>query len=118
MPRLSVLVLAMALSARALAGEPDAQVIDLRAPQALEELRRKNPAHFDKVRRMLAGLEEEPSRVEGDWLQVTFDARDIDLSRLLIKTSNPPKQLLRFSLDEVRYTMYVTRSDLVAIVLK
>jgi hypothetical protein len=34
------------------------------------------------------------------------------LTRLLIKTSNLPKQLLRFALDDVRYVMLVTRSDL------
>jgi hypothetical protein len=55
-----------------------------------------------------------PQRAQSDWLQVNFDARDVDLSRYLIRTSNPPKQLLQFTLDDVRYTMHVTRSDLTA----
>ena len=77
-------------------------------------MQRNNPVHFEKILRLLASLEEEPGRVESDWLQVNFDARDIELWRMQMKTSNPPKQLLRFRLDEVRYTLYVTRSDLVA----
>ena len=66
------------------------------------------------IRQILAALQEQPQRAEGDWLQTTFDARDVDLSRLLIKTSHPPRQLLRFTLDDARYTLHVTRSDLVA----
>jgi hypothetical protein len=48
---------------------------------------------------------------------VTFDARDVDLSRYVIWTSNPPKQLLRFTLDDVRYVMHVSRNDLTATVV-
>lgn len=86
--------------------------IDLRNPQALEQLERANPEHFDKIRRMLEALREQPDLVEGDWLEVYIDARDVDLSRYLIKTSHPPKQLLQFTLDDVRYIMHVVRSDL------
>lgn len=91
--------------------------IDLRAPHALENLRSTNPAHYDKIQKMLVGLEEQPNRVEGDWLQVNFDAHDVDLARMLVKTSNPPKQVLSFRLDDTRYTMYVERRDMVGEVL-
>lgn len=90
------------------------RIVDLRDAHALEQLQQENPAHFAKIRQMLAGLQEQPKRAEGDWLQVTFDARDVDLSRYMIKTSNPPKQLLEFTLDDVRYVTHLTRSDLTA----
>jgi hypothetical protein len=115
MCRFAAIVLVLALAATGYAADTTVRgTIDLRNPQALEQLERANPEHFDKIRRMLETLREQPDLVEGDWLEVAFDARDVDLSRYLIKTSYPPKQLLRFTLDDVRYTMHVVRSDLTA----
>lgn len=86
--------------------------VDLRDAAALERLREHNPSHFAAIRQILAGLSERPERLDTDWLQVTFDARDVELSRLLFKTSHPPRQLLRFTLDDTRYALHVVRSDL------
>ena len=66
------------------------------------------------IERILAGLAEQPDRAEGDWLQTNFDARDVDLSRLVMKTSYPPRQELRFTLDDTRYVLHLVRSDLAA----
>lgn len=110
MRRLAV-VLALAVTLPAFA-DP-ATLVDLRAPEALANLKRDNPKHFEKIRQILAGLDEKPERVEGDWLQVTFDAKDVDLSRMIVKTSYPPKQLLNFRLEQVNYTLYVVRRDMV-----
>jgi hypothetical protein len=115
MLRLKVVILALAVAIPVFGGPPSI-FVDLRTPQALENLKRDNPAHFEKVRQILAGLEEKPERVEGDWLQATFDAQDVDLSRMIVKTSYPPKQLLSFQLEQVRYTMYVVRRDMVGLV--
>ena len=46
-------------------------------------------------------------------MQANFNAQDVDLTRMIVKTSYPPKQLLNFRLDQVRYTMYVVRRDMV-----
>jgi hypothetical protein len=91
-----------------------ADAVDLRDAAALENLRHSNPAHFARIQRILKELAEKPERVEGDWLQTNSDARDVELSRLVLKTSYPPRQLLRFSLDDTRYTLDVVRSDLTA----
>ena len=91
--------------------------IDLRTPHALETLQRTNPAHYQKIQKMLVGLEEQPNRAEDDWLQVNFNAQDVDLARMIVKTSYPPKQVLSFRLDDTRYTMYVERRDMVGEVL-
>jgi hypothetical protein len=80
----------------------------------LEALKRENPAHFEKLRQILIALEENPERAEGDWLQVNFDAHEVALGRALIRTSNPPKQLLSFRLETVRYTMHLVRRDMMA----
>jgi hypothetical protein len=117
MRRWFVILGALLVTAGAAAADPGttgSRSVDLRDPAALAELERTRPAHFATVRQILAALQEEPQRAEGDWLQTTFDARDVDLSRLLLKTSHPPRQLLRFTLDDTRYTLHVTRTDLVA----
>ncbi len=113
MRRLAVVILALAASIPARSQMP--VTVDLRAPQALDNLKRDNPAHFEKIRQILAGLEEKPERIEGDWLQATFNAQDVDLSRMVVKTSYPPKQLLSFRLEQVRYTLYVVRRDMVGL---
>jgi hypothetical protein len=93
---------------------PAMRTVDLRDAAALQQLRQTNPAHFASVRRILDGLAQDPRRAEGDWLEANFDASDVELSRMLMKTSYPPRQLLRFTLDDTRYTLHVVRSDLVA----
>lgn len=89
-------------------------VVDLTERGALEDLRASNPAHFERIVEIIEGLRQEPARAEGEWLQVTFGARDVDLSRLLLRTTNPPKQSLSFTLDDTRYRLFVTRTDLAA----
>ena len=113
MLKLAVAVLALAVSIPAFADTPT--TVDLRTPQALANLKRDNPAHFEKIKKILAGLEENPERVEGDWLQTTFDAHDVDLMRMIVKTSYPPKQLLSFRLEQTRYTLYLVRRDMVGV---
>ena len=112
MLKLAAVILGLVAMTPAIAAPP--AEIDLRTPHALAILKRDNPAHYEKIRQILAGLEEKPERVEADWLQATFDARDVDLTRMIVKTSYPPKQVLNFRLDQVRYTMYVVRRDMVA----
>jgi hypothetical protein len=113
MLKLAVVVLALAVPVPVLADTPTN--VDLRTPQALANLKRDNPAHFEKIRQILAGLEEDPERVEGDWLLTNFDAHDVDLMRMIVKTSYPPKQLLSFRLEQTRYTLYLVRRDMVGI---
>lgn len=112
MSRLFISLLALSLGAVAGAADVQMSVVDLRNAQAVVELQQSNPAHYEKIRLILKGLAEEPARAEADWLQTTFDAQDVSLSRGFFKTSNPPKQTLQFRLDNVHYLMHLTRSDL------
>lgn len=110
------LFVAVAIAAAVLTGSGAnaGETVDLTQQGALERLRDTNPAHYEKIARIVAGLAEEPQRAETDWLQTTFDAQDVDLSRLLVLTSHPPKHSLSFTLDDVRYRLRVTRRDLTA----
>ena len=110
---LTLLALASTLGV-ASSAEPaqEGTTVDLRDAATLERLREQNPSHYAAIRQILAGLAERPERLETDWLQATFDARDVEPSRLLLKTSHPPRQLLRFTLDDTRYALHVVRSDL------
>lgn len=106
---------ALAVALNAAAAEPSpAHRVDLRESGAIERLQQSNPDHYSKIRRVVDALTAEPKLAEGSWLQVNVAARDVDLSRYLIRTSNPPKQLLQFTLDDTRYVMHVVRSDMTA----
>jgi hypothetical protein len=112
--RLFVSLLALSLGAVAAAADEPARVVDLRNAQAVIDLQQSNPEHYAKIQQILKGLAEEPARAEADWLQTTFNAQDVLLSRFVFKTSFPAKQTLSFRLDDVRYTMNLRRSDLQA----
>ncbi len=103
-----ILCAALASGSAAVAGD----FVDLTRPGALEQLRASNPDDFARVVEIIEGLREEPARAETDWLEVNFDAADVDLSKLLLRTSYPPKQSLTFTLDGTRYHLFVTRSDM------
>lgn len=112
---LKQLMISLALVVSAVLGVAQAQqprVVDLRTDSALETLQRTNPTHFAKIRQVIAALEERPQLAEGDWLQLTVAARNVDLSRNILRTSYPPKQLLQFTLDDTRYLMNLVRNDL------
>ena len=106
------MIIAFALALPVIAGAQVQRTVDLREPGALHALQESNPAHFEKIHRALVALDERPERAEGGWLQTNIDARDVDLSELLLKTSYPPKQLLRFTLEDTRYLLHLVRSDI------
>ena len=111
-PMTRLIIFALALTLTAIAAAELQRTVDLREPGALRALETSNPAHFARIRRALVALEERPDRAEGDWLEVNIDASDVNLSKLLFKTSNPPKQLLQFTLDDTRYLMHLVRRDI------
>lgn len=105
--------LAVGLDAHAADAEGKS-VVDLRDTRAWEQLQQDNPNHYERVRQAVEALTAQPQLAEGDWLQVNVNARDVDLSRYVIRTSYPPKQLLQFTIDETRYVMHLVRSDMAA----
>jgi hypothetical protein len=84
--------------------------IDLDRSGALEALRQSNPAHYEKVRKIIDGVITQPdARVPG-WMRATFDARDVSYAPIVM-TSHPPKRRLSFALDDVRYETVVTLTN-------
>jgi len=79
--------------------------VDLRDDGALDELRRSNPEHFAHIRRVLVRMRTAPLAGPGHWFPAHVGAKDIEFSEL--RTSFPPRDLMRFTLDEVRYTVDV-----------
>ncbi|HEX5048157.1 MAG TPA: hypothetical protein VFX89_13645 [Gammaproteobacteria bacterium] len=110
MNKLRVFFAALLLSA--VAGTATAEAIDLSDARAVERLRASNPDHYAKIVQILAGLREQPSRVEQGWLQTAFGARDVETSGLVLLASYPPKQRLEFTLDDAVYRLDVVRADL------
>jgi hypothetical protein len=81
--------------------------IDLNAPGAMETLARDNPAHYEKVRRILAEVERRPLASVAGWMKTEFAAENVVYSGM-VRTSDPAKKLLAFTLDRTRYEGVVT----------
>jgi hypothetical protein len=88
--------------------------VDLRATGALEALQHSNPAHYRKVEQILERTRQFPQAGPARWLPAGMQATDVQYTGSLMKPSYPPKQTLRFRLDDVRYTVDVTRHDVAA----
>jgi hypothetical protein len=106
MARLVVTLFASSLCFAAAAGETD-----LRSSGALDELQRSNPLHHSKIAQILERARQFPQAGPARWLPASLQASDVQYTHGLMKTSYPPKQTLRFRLDDVRYTVEVTRHD-------
>jgi hypothetical protein len=92
---------------------PDAETIvvqkrvDLRSDGALEALQRSNPRHFGQVRRVLVRMREAPTAGPEHWFPKHVQAKDLEFSELWMQPAFPPRRLMRFTLDDVRYTVEV-----------
>ena len=90
--------------------------VDLNESGALEALQWSNPAHYEKIRRILDGVLQQPDTRVPRWMQVNFDARDVSYAPIVL-TSHPPKRRLSFALDATRYEAIIiltnVRGDIV-----
>lgn len=83
------------------------RAVDLDAPGALQALKRSNPAHHEKVQRILEGIVEKRDADVPRWMQASFAARDVSYAPIVL-TSDPPRRRLSFVLDTTRYQAVVT----------
>jgi hypothetical protein len=86
------------------------RTIDLDRPGALETLRQANPAHYEKVRKIVEGVLQRPDAEVPRWMQASFDARDVSYAPIVL-TSHPPKRRLSFALDTTRYEIVLTLTN-------
>jgi hypothetical protein len=104
-------VLVMLWTAVVVAGDATPRrTINLNNPGAFEALQRSNPTHYEKVRKILDGILQQPEATVPRWIQTNFDARNVSYLPILM-TSDPPKRRLSFGLDETRYEAVVTLTN-------
>jgi hypothetical protein len=89
--------------------------VDLDAPGAIDRVRATNPAHFDKIVKIIEGVTEQPDSAVPRWLRVSFDARDVGYAPVVM-TSHPPKRRLSFALDNTRYEVVVVLTNATGVV--
>lgn len=77
----------------------------------LDRLRTSNPRHYARAERIMAAANALCRPKPGDVSYVQFDARDISCIDMLLKTSNPPRRQISFTLDDTRYIALVVISD-------
>lgn len=104
-------VLVMLWTAVVVAGAANpSRTVNLNKPGALEALQQSNPTHYEKVRKILDGILQQPAAAVPRWIQTNFDARNVSYMPVLM-TSDPPKRRLSFALDETRYETVVTLTN-------
>jgi hypothetical protein len=111
-----VSIFAMLTAAAAWAQPPASapRVVYLQGLQDMEKLKAANPDHYARAERIIAASDElckpGPDQIE----YVQFAAKDISCQGMLLRTSNPPKRQIGFTLDDVRYVALVTLNDAAA----
>jgi len=105
--RIPLLGLGLIYSLGVLAGTPG-EVIHLNNAAELAHLRATNPDHYARAERIIAAANRlcraEAQRV----YPARFGASELACDRMLLKTSNPPKRYITFTLDRTRYAALVT----------
>jgi hypothetical protein len=111
--RMILTVASLVLTSVAVATAADIGVrrtVDLDAPGAMERVRAANPAHFDRIVRIIDGVTQQPDSAVPRWLRVNFGARDVGY-RPIVMTSHPPKRRLSFALDDTRYETVIVLTN-------
>ncbi len=112
LPSIAALACAsVSLAADFAAVPPPSPVVYLDGIKSLEALRKSNPVHFARAQRIIAAANElcRPGPLENSFTR--FQAKDLSCSESLLKTSNPPKKELQFTLDRTRYLALVAITE-------
>ena len=89
---------------------PSRRAVDLNEPGVLEALQRSDPTRYEKIRRILEGVLQQPDAGVPRWMQTTFNASNVTYAPLVL-TSHPAKRRLSFSLDVTRYEAIVVLTN-------
>jgi hypothetical protein len=87
------------------------RTIDLDRPGSLEQLQQSNPTHYEKARKIIDGVIEQPDTQVPRWVQVNFGGRDVRYAPIVL-TSHPPKKRLSFVLEDTRYQVVVVLTNI------
>src|SRR4051794_36132869 len=107
---LGLIALTVTLAPHSATAFPDRSVY-LYGQSDLERLRVTNPGHYARAERIMAAANELCRAQPGDISYAKFDAREISCVEMLVKTSNPPKREISFTLDDTHYIALVVITD-------
>jgi hypothetical protein len=87
------------------------QTVYLYGEKDLQELRQSNPDHYARAERVFASANHlcRPGLPQTEFTAAS--AHDVRCAATLLKTSNPPKFSLSFTLDETRYIALIAVTD-------
>jgi hypothetical protein len=105
--RNGILILGLAIACGPSAWAGDA--VHLNGPADLAQLRATNPKHYQQALKIMAAANQ-LCRPHAGEVEYT-DAKDVSCTRMLLRTSNPPKRDLSFRLDNTTYIALVTLTD-------
>jgi hypothetical protein len=88
------------------------KVVRLDSEDALSNLRSSNPRHYAIARKILAAANEICDAQQGAPLRMKFEARDVGCLSSFWLTSNPPKRLLSFRIEDTAYSALIEVRDL------
>lgn len=83
----------------------------LNSPKDLAQLRATNPDHYARAEQIMAAANELCRPQSGTTVFTKSKARDISCRDMLLRTSNPPKRQINFTLDNTRYVALVSITD-------
>jgi hypothetical protein len=113
-----VLALALSLVAAAAASADDVTVpaaprhhIYLWGSVELDRLRASNPDHYARAEKILAAADRLCRPGRGRVQFAAAGSKDVSCYGMLLRTSNPPKLEIDFTLDDTRYSALVAITD-------
>ena len=86
------------------------KVMNLNDPIDMAEVAKINPAHYEKIEKIIKGINRQRSEQVARWIKVTFKANDVIFPEILL-VSLPPKRRLSFVLDDIRYEGLITQYE-------
>ena len=95
----------------ALPAAPTPKVVHLSGASALAKLAKTNPDHAARAQRILAAATELCKPGPETVNYASFQADDIHCDGAILRTSNPAKREISFTLDDTRYLALVTVND-------
>jgi hypothetical protein len=107
---LGLIALTVTLAPHTTTAAPDKYVY-LYGQSDLDRLRATHPGHYARAERIMAAANELCRPKPGDISYAKFGARDISCAEMLVKTSNPPKRQISFTLDDTHYIALVVITE-------
>ncbi len=111
---LLILALTGACASVALADEgftsPASRTVYLDGPSDLARLQKANPAHYARAEKILAQANQ-LCRPGAGQLHAVVGARDLKCAASFLRTSNPAKLQITFTLDDTHYVALVAITD-------